>query len=271
MILLRPLNAADIPRLVTALQDAELSLITAGDAPPVSDLQAAAFWQGILANPTPDWRYFGIEPSPGQIGAGELVGACSLQHIDTRNRHAELRIFILATEYRGMGYGTEAVCELLRYGFDVLRLDKVYLGVYDFNEAGLRSYERVGFHYEGRFRHMLHYQGRYHDEWRMRLFRSEWKRDLTPPTEGLRPYHAGDLDSALNLLQQQMNLRDREDARTVLRRLWRQIDRDVHVLQVEGMLVALMTVPADGVPRPARDVVCEPAHQIMLERALASG
>ncbi len=271
MILLRPLNAADIPRLVAASQDIELTLITDGDAPPVSDIQAAAFWQDILTNPTPDLRYFGIESRIEHSGAAELVGACSLQHIDPRNRHAELSIFLLSTEYRGLGYGTDAVCELLRYAFDVLRVDKVYLGVYDFNEAGIRSYERVGFRYEGRFRHMLYYQGHYHDEWRMCLFRHEWKRDLAPPPDGLRPYHAGDLDSALNLIQRVLNWTDREEARTYLRRLWRQIDREVHVLQMDGAPVALMTLSADGVARPARDVVCDPAYQPMLERALASG
>lgn len=271
MILLRALNTTDIPRLVAASQDPELTLTTDGDSPPVSDVQAAAFWQDILASPTPDLRYFGIEPRTGQPGAGELAGACSLQHIDTRNRHAELSIFMVSPELRGLGYGTEAVRQLVRYGFDVMRLDKIYLGVYDFNEAGIRSYERVGFRYEGRFRHMLHYQGHYRDEWRMRLFRAEWKRDSTPPIDGLRPYHADDLDSALALIQRLLPMADRDSARALLRRWWRQIDRDIHGFQVDGALVALMTLPADGVPRPARDVLCDPAHQTALERALAQG
>jgi hypothetical protein len=121
-------------------------------------------------------------------------------------------------------------------------LEKLHLGVYDFNEGGMRSYERVGFRYEGRLRHMIYYEGRWWDEWPMRLLRSEWELIRQPPADGLRPYHPADYEQALALLQRLLPAPDAESARAVLRRWWRQIDRDVYGYQVNEMLVGLLTL-----------------------------
>lgn len=208
-IRLRALELKDIDTIWTAYQDFDLQLSTDGDAPPISDVQNRAFWEAIISNPGDDLRYFAIEPlADGH--SGKFVGACSLQHIDMRNRYAELGIWMAAPDFRGLGYGTDAVQVLLGYGFEVVRLDKIGLGVYDFNEAGLRSYERAGFRYEGRLRQMIYYDGRYWDEWPMRILRSEWERYIQAPADGLRPYHPDDLDAAAALLQRLSPTPDKE-------------------------------------------------------------
>jgi hypothetical protein len=191
-------------------------------------------------------RYFAIEPLPGNPGAGVFAGMCNLQDMDTRNRHAELGIWLASRDLRGLGYGTDAIQALLPYAFEVAMLEKLHLGVYDFNEGGMRSYERVGFRYEGRLRHMIYYQGRWWDEWPMRMLRAEWSLIRQPPAEGLRPYHPADHDAAVALLQRLLSAADKEAARAVLRRWWRQIDRDVYGYQVDGALVGLLTLEADA-------------------------
>lgn len=269
-IRLRPLEARDLPALCQSYSDLDLQLTTDGDAPPMSDIQVMAFWNDILTNPGPDLRYFALEALPGQPHAGEIVGACSLQHIDLRNRHAELSIFMLSDDLRGLGVGTQAVRLLLRYGFEVLRLDKVYLGVYEFNEAGIRSYERVGFRYEGRLRHMLYYDGRYWDEWHMGILRSEWERGSQPSAEGLRPYHPADLDAALELIQAVQRLPDAEAARTVLRRCWRQSDRSLYAYQAEGKLTGLLTLATEGDKIIVLDVIGHDDFRAALQNILAA-
>lgn len=281
-VLLRPLKERDVPILCAAYEDLDTQLTTDGDAPPMSETQVNAFWNDILTDPGPDLRYFAIEPVEQ---SGEMVGACSLQHIDMRSRHAELGIFMTARENRGQGYGTEAVRLLLGYAFDTLRLDKVYLGVYDFNEGGLRSYERIGFRYEGRLRQMLHYEGRYWDEWPMRVLRTEWERYNQPPAEGLRLYHPNDLDQAIELIQRLVFVpndpktassalinRDegREAARALLRRWWRQIDREVYGYQVNGVLEALLTIALEGEKPVVFDVVGSEEFRDALQNVLAT-
>lgn len=264
-IKLRPLQSSDLEAIQLAYTDLDLQLITDGDSPPLTDVQVRDFWEEIISNPGANLRYFAIE----LVGEGsQFVGACSLQQIDLRNRHAELSVWMASTEQRGQGYGTEAVRLLLVYAFEVMRLDKVYLGVYDFNEGGLRAYERVGFQYEGRLQNMLHYEGRYWDEWPMRMLRSEWKRSIQAPVDGLRFYHPDDLDAAIALLLQERNLPDKESARAILRRWWRQIDRAVYSYQVDGQLVGLATVSTDGDSPQVLDVVVREIYDTAFVTAL---
>ena len=268
-VFLRALETRDLPIIWEAYKDLDLELITSGDTPPVSDVQVKTFWDEIISNPGSELRYFAIEPAAGQSGAGQMVGACSLQHIDMRNRHAELGIWMAAHQWRGQGYGTEAVRLLLAYAFEVVRLDKVYLGVYDFNEGGIRSYERVGFRYEGRLRQMIYYEGRYWDEWPMRILRSEWERYSRPPEDGLHPFHPNELDEAVTLLQPDHSTPDKESARAILRRWWRQIDREVYSYQVNSELVAVITLSLDGNPRQILDGVLAGEHRAAVEGMVA--
>lgn len=268
-IRLRPLESRDLDALVASYRDMDMQLTTDGDAPPMSEVEARAMWDEIMTNPGAELRYFAIEPLPGNPGEGQLVGACSLQHIDMRNRHAELGIFMASTEWRGQGYGTQAVNLLLDYAFEVVRLDKVHLGVYDFNEAGLRAYERAGFRYEGRLRRMIYYEGRYWDEWPMRILRSEWAQARLAPAEELRPYHPADYVSALAIIQHEMSQPDVESARAVLRRWWRQIDRAVYGYQANGVLVGLLTLSVDVTPPTVYEWVVSDAFRLALEESVA--
>ncbi len=253
-VLLRALETRDLESIWEAYKDLELELITSGDSPPVSDQQVKAFWGQRIENPAPDMRYFVIEPLPTEQYAGQFVGLCNLQEIDYRNRHAELALWLAAKEIRGLGYGTDAIRTLLPYAFEVVRLDKVHLGVYDFNETGIRSYERVGFRYEGRLRQMLYYEGRYWDEWPMRILRSEWELISKPPADGLRLYHPDDQNAAIVLLQDVLGKENAEAARAILRNWWRQIDREVYSYQVNGQLVGLATLSVEP-PRAVLDSV----------------
>ena len=105
---LRALETRDMEPIITSYQDFDLALTTDGDARPMSDVQVRALWTEIIEHPGDDLRYFAVEPLPNNPGAGALVGGCSLQHIDMRNRHAELAIFMISHEWRGQGYGAEA-------------------------------------------------------------------------------------------------------------------------------------------------------------------
>jgi RimJ/RimL family protein N-acetyltransferase len=80
------------------------------------------------------------------IGRGVLF---NINHVD---RKAMLGILIGEADYRGRGYGTEAVQLLLQYAFNLLNLNSVSLGVFEFNPAALRCYEKVGFKIIGRQR-----------------------------------------------------------------------------------------------------------------------
>ena len=81
-----------------------------------------------------------------------LIGRCALFALDQVNRCAMLGIVIGEKDYWNRGYGRDAVEQLLDYAFNLLNLNSVMLGVFSFNQRGIRSYVKAGFHEIGRRR-----------------------------------------------------------------------------------------------------------------------
>ena len=93
---------------------------------------------------------------------------------DEPNRSAGLRIG-LAPPARGQGLGSEALRLVLAHAFGTLRLHRVSLEVYAFNERAIHVYEKVGFRHEGRLRDALWWDGRPHDALLMAVLATEWE------------------------------------------------------------------------------------------------
>jgi RimJ/RimL family protein N-acetyltransferase len=106
---------------------------------------------------------------------GVHIGFCGLHNARPEDRHAELGIGIGEKEYWGKGYGTDVMMTLVRFAFEQMNLNKVTLGVFEFNERGQRTYRRVGFVEEGRAREEVYKDGRYWDVIRMSILRREWE------------------------------------------------------------------------------------------------
>ncbi|MFQ5412535.1 MAG: GNAT family N-acetyltransferase [Phycisphaerae bacterium] len=80
------------------------------------------------------------------------IGCLGLMNIRWKDRTAEFGITVGEADCRGRGYGTEATELTLSYAFESLNLNRVQLGVWDFNTAGIRAYEKAGFVLEGTMR-----------------------------------------------------------------------------------------------------------------------
>jgi RimJ/RimL family protein N-acetyltransferase len=102
------------------------------------------------------------------------VGGIDLHEVNLRSGSASLGIAIGDPEDTGHGYGSDALRSLLAFGFGQLRLERIELDVYDFNDQARRVYERVGFVHEGTLRHALFRNGAHHDVHRMAILRDEW-------------------------------------------------------------------------------------------------
>ena len=105
-----------------------------------------------------DYR-FDIVLSDGDV----LIGFISLHDIDHRSRHAFIGVFIGESEYRGKGYGAEAVRLVLEYGFNTLNLHNIALSVHADNCEAVACYQKVGFKDAGRRRDWIFKNGRYID------------------------------------------------------------------------------------------------------------
>lgn len=80
---------------------------------------------------------------------GEDIGSVFLRDICPIHQKAEFGIFIGETGTQGKGYGTMAAKAICRYGFEQLKLHKIFLRVFADNHRAIASYKKVGFEVEG--------------------------------------------------------------------------------------------------------------------------
>jgi len=80
-----------------------------------------------------------------ELESDTLIGRCLLFDIDRVNRKAMLGIVIGEKTYWNKGYGQDATKLLLDYGFNLLNLNSVMLGTFDFNQRAIACYKKVGF------------------------------------------------------------------------------------------------------------------------------
>jgi|Deesub1362B_J571_1020462.scaffolds.fasta_scaffold23710_1 RimJ/RimL family protein N-acetyltransferase len=109
--------------------------------------------------------------------SGEFIGTCGLHDLDWFNESLRVGIIIFNKNYWRKGYGREIVGLLLRFAFEVLRMNKVYLTVRADNSLAIHIYQHLGFQKEGILRQEYKVRaGHYVDLLRMSILRKEWKK-----------------------------------------------------------------------------------------------
>jgi len=94
--------------------------------------------------------------------AGEkLIGSISLM-ISRENARAEVG-FWLGKPFWGQGYATEALQAVLAYGFNALKLNRIFAQHFGVNPASGRVMEKAGMAYEGHLRQHVKKWGQFED------------------------------------------------------------------------------------------------------------
>lgn len=106
----------------------------------------------------------------------KMIGWGGLYRINWISRTAEYRVFIGAKDYWNKGVGTEIAAELVRYGFEKLNLNKIWLGVNAEHLGAFNSYRKAGFVKEGVLRQEIFRNNKYYDAVRMSILRKEYER-----------------------------------------------------------------------------------------------
>jgi len=102
-----------------------------------------------------------------------LIGAVGLTGFRTQHAHAELGYWV-GKDYWGKGYCTEAVREIVRFGFEQLGLNRVFGRHMARNLASGRVMDKAGLKYEGRLRQHLFRWQKFEDLDFRGLLKSEW-------------------------------------------------------------------------------------------------
>ncbi len=109
------------------------------------------------------------------LAEDKLIGFFGL-YVDLIHSEAWVGIGIGERDFWSKGYGTDMMKICLRYAFLELGVERVSLGVFEYNPRALRSYEKAGFRLEGRTRKDTLRDGTRYDSWWMGILREEWLR-----------------------------------------------------------------------------------------------
>jgi RimJ/RimL family protein N-acetyltransferase len=103
------------------------------------------------------------------------IGRCMFFNVDQVNRKAMLGIGIGKKDYWNKGYGLDATKLLLDYGFNLLNLNNIMLGVFSYNQRAINCYRKIGFKEIGRRRKSKIIGGRMFDEVFMDILAEEFE------------------------------------------------------------------------------------------------
>ena len=118
----------------------------------------------------PNAAYFAV----CDIDSGTHIGNARLSLIDWINRVATYGRLLGHNDFRGKGYGSDALVQLLRYGFHQLGLNRIWSSAVEENLQSLGSNDKVGMAREGKIREYVYANGKFHDTIVLAMLRREF-------------------------------------------------------------------------------------------------
>jgi RimJ/RimL family protein N-acetyltransferase len=168
-LILRPFNLFDAPEVQRLAGDRDIAAMTLLIPHPYADGMAEEW---IKAHPKAFEEGISINFAVVLRKDEKLCGAIGLG-IDKKNSNAELGYWI-GKPYWGRGYCTEAAKAILKYGFEVIGLNRIYATHFPHNPASGRVMQKIGMRYEGCLRQHIHKWGKFEDVWQYGILKSEW-------------------------------------------------------------------------------------------------
>ena len=171
-LLLRSLESEDVSALVRLAGTKEVAVTTLNIPYPYAEEDA----YGFLAKASEDFGEgrsvtFAISVAP----ARDLCGVIGLNITDAHNR-AELGYWI-GVPFWGKGYVTEAAKALVTFGFETLKLRRIFAHHFSGNTASGRVLEKIGMRHEGRSREHIRKWDQFVDIENYGLLAEEFRKD----------------------------------------------------------------------------------------------
>ena len=141
---LRPYKPADAETILTWVRDEDTFRKWVTDRYPVYPITAADMNRKYLENngdcPEPDNFY----PMTAFDGRG-ILGHLIMRFTDAEKTVLRFGFVIVDDSRRGTGCGREMIRLALRYAFDILKVQRVTIGVLENNPGAYRCYRSAGF------------------------------------------------------------------------------------------------------------------------------
>jgi [ribosomal protein S5]-alanine N-acetyltransferase len=168
-LILRPVTADDVSDVFEYASDPEVARYVTWDAH--DSLDESRFFVDLLLG-----KYAAGEVAPWAMvhrREGRLIGTCGFGWWNTTNRSAEIG-YAMARRYWGQGLMTEAVREIVRFGFEVMDLNRIEACHDVDNPASGRVMEHAGMAAEGIRREAVFAKGYFRDVRLYSILRREY-------------------------------------------------------------------------------------------------
>ncbi len=149
-LFLREIISDDAETVFQYLSDRDVIDYLEGNTDSIEEAMGYISWCCDAFQNNTDIRW-GIELK----GNRKLIGDCGFGHIDEPKRPTELG-YMLDKEYWNHGYMSEALGEILRYGFHKLNLHRIQAWTHPDNKASSRILLKQGFIHEGLLREYVY-------------------------------------------------------------------------------------------------------------------
>jgi ribosomal-protein-alanine N-acetyltransferase len=169
-LILRPLREADFADYFEYAQD---PAVASGGMwrPYASEDDARADFMRLISFYPRGFMWWALEDKAG----GKMIGRCQLDRYDPDDARAEISC-ALHRGYWGRGYMREAAEQVARYGFEILKLNRLSATVFPDNTASVRILQKLGMIREGCFRQYRATRGAPEDVDLYAVLRTEWER-----------------------------------------------------------------------------------------------
>ena len=164
---MRAYTEADIAELVPLIGAREVAATTGRIPHPYTEDDARKFLAQIEADGE-------VRLAVTLRDGGRLIGGIGLRLVEA-HRNAELGYW-LGVPYWGKGYATEASREMLRYGFEELKLHRIFASQFKHNPASGNVLRKIGMRHEGCQRQHIWKWDQFVDLELYGILREEWER-----------------------------------------------------------------------------------------------
>lgn len=106
---------------------------------------------------------------------GNIIGESVINEIDNDLKCANFRIAFFHTNECGKGIGSWVINKTLEFAFEELKLHRLSLDVFSFNERAKNAYKKAGFKVEGILKDAIKDKNEYADDILMAILEDDWK------------------------------------------------------------------------------------------------
>jgi RimJ/RimL family protein N-acetyltransferase len=114
----------------------------------------------------------------GLYRGSTLIGYCELAAYDRKSQSVHLSQVIISPKHRNKGLSQIMIASVLKFGFEELGLNRIMLGVFDFNKPAIKCYKKMGFKMEGTLRQTTKVGDSFWNCHFMSILRKEWQEKL---------------------------------------------------------------------------------------------